>query len=288
MYRELVVTECTSSMLIAALHDVSLPGVESVFAGRRPTESDQILVAWQRGDPIGYIASTSPAVGEIELWEHGVVPKLRQHGVGAVLLRELALRSDPGSIIVVDPAGQLDPARMKDYYGRRGFDHEGRDNLWATATDVLQATAGIESTESDPSDMTVVGDILRSKKSVLHTVEPSAAAVDVLNQMAAHEIGALAVTENEIRLVGIISERDILRALSGQGIEILDGPVGELMTVDVATCGLEDSIDTLMALMTHRRIRHLPVVEDGRLIAMVSIGDVVRRILEERGESAAA
>lgn len=166
MYRDLVVTECTSSMLVAALHDIALPEIESVFSGRQPIEGDQILVAWHGGEPVGYIAVSTPMVGEVDIWEHGVVPSRRQQGVGVALLRELAKRVPSSAILLVDPAGQLDPARMADYYGQRGFVRQDRENMWATATDVLQATVGVESDESG-RDPDTAGDILRSKHSRL-------------------------------------------------------------------------------------------------------------------------
>ena len=80
---------------------------------------------------------------------------------------------------------------------------------------------------------------------------------------------------------GIISERDIVRAASTSGPSALDGSVGAVMSTDVVTCSAGDGVDRLMALMTERRIRHVPVVSDGRLTGIVSIGDVVKAAMDQ-------
>ena len=167
---------------------------------------------------------------------------------------------------------------MADYYGRLGFVRRDRSNLWATATDVLQATPQIEDPAGTGED--TVGDLVRTKHSRLVTVDVGATTADVIAALAAYDVGALPVISSEIRLVGIVSERDVVRAMHGSPGDVASLPVSELMADDVVTCSLDDSVTTVMALMTHRRIRHLPVVEDDRVIAMVSIGDVVRRQLD--------
>ena len=101
-------------------------------------------------------------------------------------------------------------------------------------------------------------------------------------------IGALVVTGDEVQLLGIISERDIVHGLVERGRDLLDARVGDLMTVDVLTCAPEDRITKLMARMTERRIRHLPVVDDGALCGIVSIGDVVKNRLDEIAAEASA
>lgn len=104
------------------------------------------------------------------------------------------------------------------------------------------------------------------------------AAVQVLNQ---ERIGALIVSDDSATVQGILSERDVVRGLVSNGAGLLDMPVTELMTKAVSTCALEDDIQELMSQMTGRRIRHLPVVVDGKLRGMISIGDVVKNRLEE-------
>jgi CBS domain-containing protein/GNAT superfamily N-acetyltransferase len=278
MYRDLVITECSSELLVAALHEAALPDLEYVFAYRTPVEGDQILVAWQRGEPVGYVASSMPDVGEVLVWEHGVVPSRRGRGVGTALIHEVAKRAPRGSILVIDPAGLLDEDRMADYYGRIGFVRRDRSNLWATATDVLQATPRVEEPAGTGED--TVGDLVRTKHSRLVTVDVGASAADAIATLAAHDVGALPVMSAEIKLVGIVSERDVVRAMHGSPGDVASLPVSQLMADDVVTCSLDDSVTSVMALMTHRRIRHLPVVEGDQVIAMVSIGDVVRRLLE--------
>ncbi len=118
--------------------------------------------------------------------------------------------------------------------------------------------------------------ILKAKGSEVATVPPDttvAAAVAVLTERM---IGALVVTDENGSLVGIVSERDVVRGLSEQGAEFLDRRIDTCMASPVETCAPGDSDREILALMTDRRFRHLPVVEDGRLIGIVSIGDVVK------------
>ena len=118
--------------------------------------------------------------------------------------------------------------------------------------------------------------ILRAKGGEVATVPPDttiAAAVAVLTERM---IGALVVTDRGGALVGIISERDIVRGLAEQGAAFLDCTIETCMASPVETCAPGDSDREILALMTDRRFRHLPVVEDGGLIGIVSIGDVVK------------
>ena len=111
---------------------------------------------------------------------------------------------------------------------------------------------------------------------------------DVVAELAARGVGALVVTEDGEHIAGIVSERDIVRALHGRGAEVLAEPVRSVMTVEVFTCQSSDTIDGLMALMTDKRVRHVPVVADGKLAGIVSIGDVVKsRIGELESENSA-
>ena len=126
-----------------------------------------------------------------------------------------------------------------------------------------------------------ISGLLREKGDFVASVGPNATVVDVLAGLAEHGVGALIVTEDAKRILGIVSERDIARALHHLGAAALDRPVTEVMTADVRTCAPDDTVDSLMALMTERRIRHVPVVVDGELVGIVSIGDVVKYRLEE-------
>jgi CBS domain-containing protein len=124
-----------------------------------------------------------------------------------------------------------------------------------------------------------VAHILAEKGSSVATVQPEHTLDDVIHLLAEKSIGALVVTDEARTLVGIISERDILRALAQQGAAALDAPVSSHMIREVATCRRETTNDEIMRLMTDGRFRHMPVCENGKLVGIVSIGDVVKRRL---------
>jgi CBS domain-containing protein len=123
--------------------------------------------------------------------------------------------------------------------------------------------------------------ILSRKGSSVYTIEPTATIDSAAKSLAEHGIGALVVTGAEGRTIGIISERDIVRALAARGGATLETAVAELMTRKVITCSRHDKLVDLMQRMTEGKFRHFPVVEDGRLIGIVSIGDVVKSRLEQ-------
>jgi CBS domain-containing protein len=123
--------------------------------------------------------------------------------------------------------------------------------------------------------------ILRNKGRAVVTITPEESIGDAIALLRQKEIGALVVSRDEATVDGILSERDILHALADHGIRVLGLAVSALMTRRVFTCTPRDSIAELMALMTAQRIRHLPVLEDGALAGIVSIGDVVKSRLDE-------
>jgi CBS domain-containing protein len=124
--------------------------------------------------------------------------------------------------------------------------------------------------------------ILASKGREVKTITPDASGEDALHRLRAERIGALVVSTDGARIAGIISDRDILNAIADHGTEVLGKSVGSVMTEKVFTCSRDDRVSTIMALMTDRRIRHVPVVEeDGRLCGMISIGDMVKQRLDE-------
>ncbi|MDE2228412.1 MAG: CBS domain-containing protein [Alphaproteobacteria bacterium] len=123
--------------------------------------------------------------------------------------------------------------------------------------------------------------ILKAKGRQVVTVAPDAAVADAVRLLRRMGIGALVVSADGQRLDGILSERDIVHALADRGTGLLDLRVSDLMTRRVVTCAPGDTIAELMAEMTRSRIRHLPVVDRGRLVGLVSIGDVVKNRLEE-------
>lgn len=126
-----------------------------------------------------------------------------------------------------------------------------------------------------------VNDILKAKGRDVATVAPDTTVTDAVRLLHRRGIGALVVSADGNRLDGILSERDIVHALAAHGAAVLDRRVAELMTRRVVTCTSNDTIAELMGEMTRRRIRHLPVVDRGRLAGLVSIGDVVKNRLEE-------
>ncbi|WP_433192385.1 CBS domain-containing protein [Nocardia sp. CA-107356] len=126
-----------------------------------------------------------------------------------------------------------------------------------------------------------IAEILRRKGSEVATVVPETTVRTLLCTLAEHNIGAVVVSPDGNRIVGIVSERDVVRSLHARGAALLDTPVSEIMTVDVRTCEPDDRVDGLRSTMTEHRIRHLPVVHDGRLIGIVSIGDVVKSAISE-------
>jgi CBS domain-containing protein len=128
---------------------------------------------------------------------------------------------------------------------------------------------------------TTVLDVLKLKGDKVVTVVPDQTIASVADVLTQNRIGATPVTDQNGRLIGIISERDIIHGLAEYGDAVRQLPVDRLMTRDVVTCSLEDSIVGLMEVMTNRRIRHLPVVENGRLRGIISIGDVVKQRLAE-------
>jgi CBS domain-containing protein len=123
--------------------------------------------------------------------------------------------------------------------------------------------------------------ILAAKSGDVTSVEPTADLEAAARLLVAHRIGALVIRGAGGRLAGILSERDIVRALAERGAAALGLPVGQVMTREVETCGENDSVASLMERMTAGKFRHMPVVEQGRLIGLISIGDVVKQRVEE-------
>lgn len=131
-----------------------------------------------------------------------------------------------------------------------------------------------------------VSGILASKGNAVATIAPTARVAEAADQLRLHGVGALVVSADGSRIDGIVSERDVVRHLAERGAHVLDEPVAELMTADVRTCSPDDHVEDLMRRMTELRARHLPVVVDGRLTGIISIGDVVKwRVTELEDEA---
>ncbi|MFZ0849972.1 MAG: CBS domain-containing protein [Hyphomicrobiaceae bacterium] len=126
-----------------------------------------------------------------------------------------------------------------------------------------------------------VAAILRHKGRAVTTAGPAATLLEIATKLSAKRIGAIVVVDAQGEVAGIISERDIIRALAAHGPECLTSSVAEVMTKQVVTCQETDTLDELMAMMTARRFRHLPVLTDGALVGIISIGDVVKHHVAE-------
>lgn len=130
--------------------------------------------------------------------------------------------------------------------------------------------------------MTVrVGAILDRKGDEVFTIAPDASIAEASRTLRERNIGALVVSSDGRDVGGILSERDIVRQMADEGADGLQRSVSEVMTTDVTTCSRERTADELMALMTNSRIRHVPVVEEGRMVGIISIGDVVKSRMDE-------
>jgi CBS domain-containing protein len=126
-----------------------------------------------------------------------------------------------------------------------------------------------------------ISEILRRKGGEVATIEPDAKVRRLLALLAEHNIGAVVVSTDGTTIEGIASERDVVRRLNDRGAGLLDEPVSSIMTATVRTCKPGDNVEDLRATMTEHRIRHVPVVRDGKLAGIVSIGDVVKSAIAE-------
>lgn len=129
-----------------------------------------------------------------------------------------------------------------------------------------------------------IAEVLRRKGSTVVTVAPTTTVTELLALLADYNVGALVVVDGG-RVIGIVSERDVVRRLNERGARLLDEPVSEIMTALVVTCTPADTVDSLTVTMTERRIRHVPVLVDGKLAGIVSIGDVVKSRISQLEEN---
>jgi CBS domain-containing protein len=129
--------------------------------------------------------------------------------------------------------------------------------------------------------VTIVRQLLDRKDRAIFSVEPQAPVLEAIRAMAAHHVGALLVMQADT-LAGIVSERDYARKVILLGRSSADTPVRDIMTFPVITVSPDDTVQTCMQLMTDKRVRHLPVVDGGRVVGMVSIGDLVKAVIAEQ------
>ena len=126
----------------------------------------------------------------------------------------------------------------------------------------------------------IVQELLGEKNSEVVTVRPSATLVEVSKILTKHRIGALVVTDEDGQLAGIVSERDLAKSISEYQTGLFDRPVADVMTRTVVTCGPDDSIAEVLFLMQKNRVRHLPVLGQGKLVGIISIRDVTENWLD--------
>jgi CBS domain-containing protein len=146
--------------------------------------------------------------------------------------------------------------------------------------------AGVSPVEG--GDPMTVQTILANKGNNVLSIEPTASLEAAVAMLAKHRVGALVVLGPDRRVIGILSERDVVRALAERGAVVLAEPLAQVMTRKVVTCSQSDTVGALMERMTTGKFRHLPVIEQDQLVGIVSIGDVVKlRVHEMEQESAA-
>jgi CBS domain-containing protein len=126
-----------------------------------------------------------------------------------------------------------------------------------------------------------IADILGEKGIEVHTALPWITVADAAKRLAEADVGALIVCDADRRIRGIVSERDIVRHIAKRGAAVLDEPVESVMTHDVHTCGPQETVARAMGLMTRFHYRHLPVVDHGKLVGIISIGDLVKHRVHE-------
>jgi CBS domain-containing protein len=127
----------------------------------------------------------------------------------------------------------------------------------------------------------IVSDLLDVKGTTVATVASDATVGEVVAELVRHRVGALVVASDGRHIEGIVSERDIVQRLSELHMEFLEEPVASIMSASVRVCSPTDDVESIMNLMTEHRIRHVPVVEDGQLSGIISIGDVVKSRIQD-------
>jgi CBS domain-containing protein len=133
-----------------------------------------------------------------------------------------------------------------------------------------------------------LAELIKGKQQEIVKIRVNSTIAEAANTITNNKIGALLVEAEDGEIVGIISERDIVRGMSQHGADLHDVLVSELMTADLIRCAPKDSVNEAMAMMTDRRIRHLPVFDDEKLVGFISIGDLVKcRMMEVQSEAEA-
>ncbi|MBI1650637.1 CBS domain-containing protein [Hyphomicrobium sulfonivorans] len=126
-----------------------------------------------------------------------------------------------------------------------------------------------------------IGQVLKAKGRTVATARPDATLLDIISKLTNKRIGAIVIVGDNGDVAGIVSERDVVRKLGERGPDVLSEPVAKTMTTNVITCQEHTTLDELMEVMTQGRFRHVPVIEDGALVGIVSIGDIVKHHIAE-------
>ncbi len=126
-----------------------------------------------------------------------------------------------------------------------------------------------------------IASLLKAKGRAVATARAEASLLEIASQLSSKGIGAIVIVSERDEVIGIISERDVVKAIGARGVSALSLAVGEIMTREVISCTEDRTIEDLMGIMTAGRFRHVPVVEGGRLVGIVSIGDVVKNHIAE-------
>lgn len=279
----LSITESRPTSTLASLHAAARAEREYLFTSRPAQPDDLILVAWFGAEPVGYLAASDEGPAGLLIWEHVVVPAHRSQGVGERLLEEAARRVRLDRMLVIDPLDELDRNSTAAYYRRLGFRRQPPALELAapagTVLRVLRRRLGIR-----PEAETPLSVVLGGKAAGVVVVDPTASVAAAISLMVDHGIGALVVSSDGRRVEGILSERDLLVALVRSGPDILDHQTASVCSSDVLTATLTDPVAEVMEAMTVRRARHVPVTDAGRLVGIVSVGDLVlHRLLELDG-----
>lgn len=263
-------TESRPSEVLANLHESAGAEREYLFASHDASTQDLILVAWYQNKAIGYLAASEQPPNELLIWEHLVVPQYRNQGIGKQLLLQAAKRTPPNARIFIDPMGELDIERVIDYYAQVGFAHDDRTNrVQAIAASIVNLLG------EQREDSTAISKILSAKAPGVETISPDASIKDAIRLMNERRIGAIVASTDGSRVEGILSERDVVVGVDEHGSAYLDRTVSECTTTNVVTATSDDLISDVMDTMTSRRIRHLPITNTGRLVGLISVGDLL-------------
>jgi len=266
---EIVFGEGSATEVLASLHpSAAADQALSIGSGE---SADQVLVARSGDAVVGYLAARTEPMGGLLIWEHFVVPEYRDRGIGRRLLLEAARRLPPTLPITIDPIGDFAIDTVARYYGRLGFPSVVDDRFKVSVKAHVVVDAIGERNEEDITLET----ILRRKPSLLVTIDPDAPLAEAVALLNDRNVGSVVVSADGELIDGILSERDVVVGVHERGAEMLGGRVRDYMTTEVVSVETSDAVAQVMELATVRRHRHLPVTEAGKLVGVVSVGDLL-------------